>query len=526
MKILRKIVALLCAGSMMLACTACGGGGDNSSTPKNSSVETSSDEVSSEDVSSEDVSEEVSEEVSEDESEETSEETNSETSVEFESNDVPVQANFDMDGALADADGWEGVLTNNPVLDTTNGFLTFRKKSSQAIGYSTVGMSSGTVEFQMKVDITSDTTACFVFSNQAKKLDDFCYKPAGKSYALEFSWDETANKGKMFIKKWENANETVLSGSASSADVPLTLKSRLTAVKVEVVENGNSVNIKAYVGGSLKLDVTDSNNPILGGGAVGLSYTSTTGVMVVGGKNSVSSNYVAPPEPKLTVYDQPNVTVANTNVDLMANFANDWTGRNRIFNTEETANGVKFSSVTNPEEPQAGVTEYQGMYTKKIFGDMGFTYNFTVQSHGEWIMFWFKCMPESSTNVSVWGNKSTRENSNGYSVLITCDGYIQIHKWADFSQIWLNGQGKKLPGSVMNKFSNPSETITLEMEMYQETVGGKDVMTFWVSIGGTEITVQDTDTPFLNAGYAGVQGYAIGGGNCAITIKNAEAYTI
>ena len=490
MKLLRKLIALLCAGSMMVACVACGGGGGDtsSSAPAGSSVESTGDSTG-----------------------DSTGETPSGPSVD-------VAENFNVGAALMDASGWEGLMEQNPVLDSTNGFLTFRKKSNNAIGYKTVGMSQGTLELKMKVAISSDTTACVVFSNQAEDVSQFCYKPGGKSYTLEF-----ANDSKVYVKKWVNGVETVLDGEKKSSSVPGMLSLTFQTIKITVTESANSVNIKAWCGTTLLADVTDSSNPILGGGAVGFSYMGNGG-MVLGGKDSNTANYQEPEELSLTIYDQPNVEVATTDVDLMANFAADWTGRERIFNTTTSADGVQFSSLSNPEEPQGGVTEYQGMYTKKLFSTVEYEYDFNVLSHGEWIMFWFKCVPEESTNVSVWGNKSTRENSNGYSLVITVDGFVQIHKWSDFAQIWLNGQGTKLPGATIAKFSNPSESIKVKMSMEQVSVGGNDAMEFRVKVGdAATVVVTDTDTPFLNAGYAGVQGYAIGGGNCSIRINSAVA---
>ena len=492
MKVLRKLIALLCAGSMMVACSACGGGGGgNDGNSSNSSV-TSTGDASSGDVSAE------------------------------EGNDVPVAEGFNMDTALTNADGWEGLVTKNPVMDTTNGFMTFRKKSNLSVGYSTVGMSTGTTQFKMKLNgLASDTMACFVFSNQAKDISQFCYRPEGKSYSLEFSGEDS----KVYIKKWIDEEEIVLSGAKNNSSIPAMLGLSFQNIKVEVTETANSVNIKAYCGTTLLADVTDSNNPILGGGAVGFSYTGNGG-MVIGGANSNTANYQEPEELSLTIYDQPNVEVATTDVDLLANFADNWTGRERIFNTSIEAGvpGVQFSSLSNPEEPQGGVTEYQGIYTSKLFQTVEYEYEFNVLSQGEWIMFWFKCVPEESTNVSVWGNKSTRENTNGYSMVITNTGFVQVHKWSDFSQIWLNGQGDKLPGATIAKFSNPSETIKVKMSMEQISQGGKDAIEFRIKVGdATTIVVQDTDTPFLNAGYTGVQGFAQGGGNCSIRLTKALA---
>ena len=141
-------------------------------------------------------------------------------------------------------------------------------------------------------------------------------------------------------------------------------------------------------------------------------------------------------------------------------FEQTWTGRERIFSHTVSNGQVTFESKDNPEEPQDGVTEYQAIYKDKIFKDVQFEYEFKVISHGEWLMFWFRCVPEESTNVSIWGNKETREMTNGYSMLVTVDGYVQIHKWADGAQIWLNGQGTKLPGTELAKFSNPQETVS------------------------------------------------------------------
>ena len=193
-------------------------------------------------------------------------------------------------------------------------------------------------------------------------------------------------------KRRINGEETALSGAKPSADIPMVLSNAFTTVKIEVAETNGAVNIDVTVGTSKLLSVTDGSSPILGGGAVGFSYMGTGG-MAIGGADSVTANYVAPEPLGLDVYESPNVEKATADVDLLADFSNTWTGRERIFNTVKEDNGVRFTSKDNPEEPQAGVTEFQGLYNNKIFGDVQLEYSFNVISHGEWIMFWFRCVP-------------------------------------------------------------------------------------------------------------------------------------
>ena len=431
---------------------------------------------------------------------------------------IPVSENFDFSAALADSEGWEGITSVNPVLDSENAFLTFREKSNSAIAYVTKGMSEGVIELKVRVNISTDTTAYIGFSNQSADLSNFCYEPGGRMYTVEFS-----NDSRMYVKKWVNEEETVLTGSKSEASVPLSLASQFTDIRITVEENNNSVHITVHTGNSLLLDVNDSDSPILGGGAITVSYMGTGG-MALGGVDSDVTAYQPPETLGLTIYDSPDVALATGTVDLLADFEQAWTGRERIFSHTVSNGQVTFESKDNPEEPQDGVTEYQAIYKDKIFKDVQFEYEFKVISHGEWLMFWFRCVPEESTNVSIWGNKETREMTNGYSMLVTVDGYVQIHKWADGAQIWLNGQGTKLPGTELAKFSNPQETVSLKMSIEEIDLAGESAIEFRIQVGSsTTIVVQDTDTPFVNAGYTGLQGYAIGNGTSAITLLSASA---
>jgi len=418
---------------------------------------------------------------------------------------VDTGVNFDFNEAFSSTDKWVGVLPQNPVFDTTNKFVTFRKKSNNIITYTGKGMSTGDIELKMKVKVTKDTTAYVGFSNRSDDLTNFCYDKGSYAYTLEF-----ANDSKMYVKKWIDGAENVLSGSKSSASVPVSLASKLTNVKISVKEEGNSVNIIVYCDNKETLNVTDSDNPYLGGGAISLSYMGEGG-MVVGSKASEDGKYTAPEELGLTIYDQPSVDVwENGTLDLLADFNNTWVGRERIFNVSNDGTGYVFETKDNPEEPQAGVTEYQAVYKDKIFKNVEMEYKFNQISNGEWTMFWFRCVPETDTDVSIWGNKKTGQNTNGYSMLVTVDGFVQVHKWTDGAQIWLNGQGTKLPGQIASLFNDPNAEITVKMSIEEKPpIGGKPTIEFKISVNGCPpITVQDNDTPFLNAGYIGMQGFA------------------
>ena len=434
---------------------------------------------------------------------------------------VPTAKNFNLDNAIADKEHWLGVEKQNPVFDTENKFVTFREKSNNVITYNGVGMSTGDIELKLKVKINKDTTAYVGFSNQSENLKEFCYREGSYLYTLEFSSDS-----KMYVKKWLNGVEHVLNGSKASASVPLSLASKHTSVKISVTESGSSVGIKVFVDGSETLNVTDNENAILGGGAVTLSYQGAGG-MVVGGKDSVSSNYVAPEALGLNIYDQPAVDVFEEGeLNLLDNFDTRWTGRERIFNVQNDGTGFVFTSKDNPEEPQAGITEYQAVYTDKIFKNVEMEYKYNQISNGEWTMFWFRCVPEEDSNVSIWGNKQTGQGTNGYSMLITVDGYVQIHKWADGAQIWLNGQGTQLTGEIVAQMNNPSAVITVKMSIEERVIGGKPTIEFRVSVNGcSTIVVQDSDTPYLNAGYIGLQGFATNNKTDSIRLLSAKAYT-
>ncbi|MBQ2713001.1 MAG: hypothetical protein IJF71_06425 [Clostridia bacterium] len=417
---------------------------------------------------------------------------------------VPTQESFNFNDALANASGWLGLQKQNPVFDEQNKFVTFREKSNNVITYNTVGMSTGDIELKLKVQINKDTTAYVGFNNQSEDLKAFCYDEGSYMYTLEF-----ANDSKMYVKKWTDGAESLLSGSKSSASVPIALASRLTSVKISVTENGSSISIVVYVGGKEMLNVTDSSDAYLGGGAITLSYMGAGG-MVVGARDSADASYVAPEPLGLSIYDSPDVEQFTTGtLNLLENFEANWVGRERIFSYEKDSKGYVFTSKDNPEEPQAGVTEYQAVYKNKIFGNVQMEYSYNQVSNGEWTMFWLRCVPESSTDVSIWGNKKTGQNTNGYSMLITFDGYVQIHKWNDGSQIWLNGQGTKLPGPVIALLNDANQTINVKMSIEEVEIGGKPSIEFRVCVNDTNIiVVQDSDTPYLNAGYIGMQGFA------------------
>ena len=434
---------------------------------------------------------------------------------------VPVAKNFNLGTAITDKENWLGAEKQNPVFDAENMFVTFREKSNNVITYKGVGMSTGDLELKLKVKINKDTTAYVGFSNQSEDLKEFCYREGSYLYTLEFASDS-----KMYVKKWINGAENVLSGSKSSASVPISLASKLTSVKISVTENGSSVDIKVFIDGKETLSVTDSDKPILGGGAVTFSYQGAGG-MIVGGKNSEDANYVAPEALGLNIYDQPAVDVLTEGeVNLLENFDSNWMGRERIFNVSNDGTGYVFTSKDNPEEPQAGITEYQAVYTNKIFKNVEMEYKYNQISNGEWTMFWFRCVPEETPDVSIWGNKKTGQCTNGYSMLITVDGYVQIHKWTDGAQIWLNGQGTQLTGEIVAQMNNPSAVITVKMSIEEIEIGGKKAIEFRVSVNGcSTIVVQDTDTPYLNAGYIGLQGFATNNKTDSIRLLSAKAYT-
>jgi uncharacterized protein YunC (DUF1805 family) len=139
-------------------------------------------------------------------------------------------------------------------------------------------------------------------------------------------------------------------------------------------------------------------------------------------------------------------------------------------------------------------------------------------------MFWLRCVPETDTDVSIWGNKKTGQSTNGYSMLITADGYVQVHKWADGSQIWLNGQGTKLSGSIVSAFTDPKQTVTVQTSIEEVTIAGKATAEIRIKVNNSSvIVVQDSDTPFLNAGYIGLQGYATNNKTDSIRLLSARA---
>ena len=435
--------------------------------------------------------------------------------------EIDTAEGFDVDAALADtADGAWGGVTTQTVFDTTNKFLSFREKSNASVAYLKKGMSAGSIELKMKVSVKSDTTATVTFSNQCNTPSDFFYAAGGKNYSLEFASDN-----KMYVKKWIDGTETKLSGSKASANIPMALGIDFTKVKIDVAENDGAVNIDVTVGSSKLLSVTDSDNPILGGGAVGFTYQGTGG-MAVGGKNSASADYVAPEPLGIEVYNSPDVPVADADVDLLNDFNNKWTGRERIFSTAVAQDGsVQFTSKDNPQEPLAGVTEFQGLYQDKIFGAVQLEYTFNVVSHGAWLMFWFRCVPEKTSNVSIWGNKQTQEGSNGYSVLIEPTGVVQFHKWVGTTQIYMNGVGDKLPPAVAAPLQDSKAVNSVKMAIETISQGGREVVQLSFKLNdGQVLVVQDTDNEiFVNAGYIGLQGFATNNGTSSIRLLTAVA---
>lgn len=431
---------------------------------------------------------------------------------------VPTSENFDFEEAFSSVGDWTGVQAQNPVFDTENKFVTFREKSNNAVTYTKRGMSTGDIELKLRLRINTDTTAYIAFSNRSADLSSFCYDPGSYTYTLEFSSD-----GKMYVKKWTDGQESALSGSKASASVPMALATKLTALKISVSETESAVLVKVYADGTLLLDVADDSSPYFGGGAIGLAYTGAGG-MAVGSKNSDEASYTAPEALGITIYGQPDKPVATGEVDLLDSFDTVWTGRERIFDVHKDDAGYVFTSKSNPEEPQDGVTEYQAVYADKIFKNVQLEYTYNQVSNGEWTMFWLRCVPESSTNVSVWGNKQTGENTNGYSMLITADGYVQVHKWADGAQIWLNGQGAKLTGQALSALADPKQTISLQTSIEEVSIAGKPTIEIRIKVNGSSvIVVQDSDTPFLNAGYIGLQGYATNNKIDSIRLLSAKA---
>lgn len=452
---------------------------------------------------------------------ESSSDTGSSSSVQPPEPSIEVEENFSFDNALSDKSKWEGIAANNPVIDETNKFLTFREKSNNIVFYGEKGMSTGDIKLKMKVGISKDTTATVCFSNQSDNLTSFFYDANVRTYAIEFASD-----GKIYAKKWINGSETVLKGAKSQSSIPLVLSANFTDVVISVSEDGGKVGIKAAVDGKTVIDVTDNNSPISGGGAVGVSYQGMSG-MAIGGETSDAEKYVAPEALGMEIYDSPEVEVATSEVNLLENFEQNWTGRERIFSYKKNEDGsVSFSGKDNPEEPQAGVSEFQGLYKSKIFKNVKINYEFSQMANGEWIMFWLRCVPEKSTNVSIWGNKKTRENTNGYSVLITNTGYIQFHKWSDFSQIWLNGQGTKVSGAVLGAMTDPNAKIQAELSIEEIVQGGKPAVLLRIKIGSVTVQVTDTDHPFTNAGYIGLQGYSINDNASETKIISATATPI
>ncbi len=429
---------------------------------------------------------------------------------------IDVEENFSFDNALSDKSKWKGLAAHNPVIDEENKFLTFREKSNNIVFYGEKGMSTGDIKLKMKVGISKDTTATVCFSNQASNLSSFFYEADSKTYAIEFASDSY-----IYAKKWINGSETVLKGAKSKSSVPLALSANFTDVVISVTEDGGKVNIKAYVGGNAVIDVADKDSPILGGGAVGVSYQGMSG-MAIGGETSDAEKYVEPEALGVAIYDSPDVEVAETSVNLLENFEQNWTGRERIFSYKTNADGtVSFSGKDNPEEPQGGVSEFQGLYKSKLFKNVKMTYEFSQPASGEWVMFWLRCVPEKSQNVSIWGNKKTRENTNGYSVLITNTGYVQFHKWSDFSQIWLNGQGTKVSGDVLSALADSKSTVKAEISIEEIQMGGKPAVNLKIKIGSVTVQVTDTDNPFTNPGYIGLQGYSINDASSEILLRSA-----
>ena len=74
--------------------------------------------------------------------------------------------------------------------------------------------------------------------------------------------------------------------------------------------------------------------------------------------------------------------------------------------------------------------------------------------------------------------------------------------------------------------NNSSEIITVKMSIEERVIGGKPTIEFRVSVNGcSTIVVQDSDTPYLNAGYIGLQGFATNNKTDSIRLLSAKAYT-
>ena len=64
------------------------------------------------------------------------------------------------------------------------------------------------------------------------------------------------------------------------------------------------------------------------------------------------------------------------------------------------------------------------------------------------------------------------------------------------------------------------------MSIEEKSIGGKSAIEFRISVNGCPtIVVQDTDTPFLNAGYIGMQGFATNNKVDSIRLLSAKVYT-
>jgi len=184
---MKKLLCLLMAILMSFALVACGGKNDDTGSPSDSgSSPSASDSSNTQNPPEQDNSGEIT---------------------------VPTAENFNFNDAFGSTEGWLGLQKQNPVFDTENKFVTFREKSNNVITYKTKGMSKGDIELKLKVAINKDTTAYVGFNNQSKNLSEFCYYEGSYMYTLEFS-----NDSKMYVKKWTNGAESVLSGSWQ--DVP------------------------------------------------------------------------------------------------------------------------------------------------------------------------------------------------------------------------------------------------------------------------------------------------------------------
>ena len=57
--------------------------------------------------------------------------------------------------------------------------------------------------------------------------------------------------------------------------------------------------------------------------------------------------------------------------------------------------------------------------------------------------------------------------------------------------------------------NDPNAVINVKMSIEEVEIGGKPTIEFRICVNdATTVVVQDSDTPYLNAGYIGMQGFA------------------